>query len=445
MPPVDLGLRCRELQHQTVGQNDAAKFARNKWHPALEVGAEMPEHHERGSNGAAMAHSNGTHTNPAAENWGITDQVTQLRISGSNVVYPLSELGGEPTLGASVECAIKIDDPSKQVSRLHARLMRTHETWLVFDLGSKNGIHIDGVQQPAGALAPGTELGIGGVVLVAESVQLSVLRGFLARLLGWGDDRRAQVDRAMRAVRAAATRLVPLVLSGPGELVSIAASLHAHAIGRDKPFVVCDHRRREADADVRSATNISNPSQAVRAAIGGSLCLLRRRMPSDMSSITEEFSRPNPRVQLILCTTSERTAGSALRSYPADPIVIPHITEREHELDRIISEYADDAIHELGTARTTFTAEDLDWVRSHSASTLAEIEKGTRRLVALRAGENLSSAAARLGMAPVSLSRWFARRDHLDEVRASRTKPRQVAGQARGPRRRRGKATFEMD
>lgn len=323
-----------------------------------------------------MAHSNGTHTNPAAENWRITDRVTQLRILGSDVVYPLSELEGEPTLGAATECAIKIEDPSKQVSRRHARLMRTHETWLVLDLSSKNGIHIDGVQQPAGVLAPGTELGIGGVVLVAESVQLSALRGFLARLIGWGEDRRAQVDRAMRAVRAAATRLVPLVLSGPGELVSIAASLHAHAIGHDKPFVVCDRRRREGDADVRSATNIGNPSKAVRAATGGSLCLLRRRMPSDMSSINEEFARPNPRVQLILCTPSERLAGSALRCFPADPIVIPHITEREPELDRIISEYAADAIHELGTARTTFTPEDHDWVRSHSASTTRFVHRG---------------------------------------------------------------------
>jgi len=385
-----------------------------------------------------------TTTNPAAENWGITDPVIQLRILGSDVIYPLSDLGAEPTLGSSVECSIKIDDPSKQVSRRHARLVRAPEAWLVFDLSSKNGIHIDGVQQPVGALAPGTELGLGGVVLVAESAQLSALRGFLARLLGWGDDRRAQVDRALRAVRAAATRLVPLVLSGTGELVSIAASLHAHAIGRDKPFVVCDRRRREANADVRSAMNISNPPQAVRAAIGGSLCLLRRRMPSDMSSINEEFSRPNPRVQLIMCTPSEHSAGSALRSFPADPIVIPHMTDREHELDRIISEYAADAIHELGTARPTFTAEDLDWVRSRSASTLGEIEKGTRRLIALRAAGNLSSAAARLGMAPVSLSRWFARRDHLDEIRMSRTKPRQTA-RGKGSRRRRGKATTRTD
>jgi len=46
----------------------------------------------------------------------------------------------------------------------------------------------------------------------------------------------------------------------------------------------------------------------------------------------------------------------------------------------------------------------------HSGSTLPDIEKATLRLVAIRESRNLSSAAARLGMAPVSLSRWIGRR-----------------------------------
>ena len=41
---------------------------------------------------------------------------------------------------------------------------------------------------------------------------------------------------------------------------------------------------------------------------------------------------------------------------------------------------------------------------------LAEIEKATLRLVAIRSSRNVSAAAARLGMAPVSLSRWIGRR-----------------------------------
>lgn len=376
-----------------------------------------------------------TDTDPAAQNWGIHDRVTQLRIWGTDVVFPLAEIGDdEPVLGTSPACAIKLDD--KQVSRVHARLVRTKRGWMVFDLESKNGIRLDGARQAEGALTPGTELGLGGVVLVAESPQLIALRGYLARLLGWSDARREYIDRALRSVRAAATRLVPLVLSGHGELVSFASSLHGHVIGRDKPFILCDRRRRRAEADVRSVANISDPSQALRAAIGGSLCLLRRRMPEDTLPIVDEFSRPRPRVQLIICTAAgERTAADAWRTLPADPIVMPSLTERANELDRIISEYATEALKELGTTHTSFPEEDFDWVRSHSASTLAEIEKGTRRLIALRAGGNLSSAASRLGMAPVSLSRWFGRRDHIDEVRASRAKPRNRGGDRDGKRR----------
>lgn len=376
-----------------------------------------------------------TDTDPAAQNWSIHDRVTQLRIWGTDIVFPLAEVGDdEPVLGTSPACAIQLDD--KQVSRVHARLVRTKRGWMVFDLESKNGIRLDGAQQAECALTPGTELGLGGVVLVAESPQLTALRGYLARLLGWSDARREYIDRALRSVRAAATRLVPLVLSGQGELVSFASSLHGHAIGRDKPFIVCDRRRRRAEAGVRSAANISDPSQALRAAIGGSLCLLRRRMPEDTSPIVDEYSRPRPRVQIIICTGGgERSAAHAWRTLPAEPIVIPPLAERANELDRIISEYATEALKELGTTHTSFPEEDFDWVRSHSASTLGEIEKGTRRLIALRAGGNLSSAASRLGMAPVSLSRWFGRRENIEEVRASRAKPRSRGGDRDGKRR----------
>jgi hypothetical protein len=53
---------------------------------------------------------------------------------------------------------------------------------------------------------------------------------------------------------------------------------------------------------------------------------------------------------------------------------------------------------------------DREWVRKHSAASLPDIEKGTRRLIAVRVSRNVSVAAERLGMAPVSLSRWIGRR-----------------------------------
>jgi hypothetical protein len=138
-------------------------------------------------------------------------------------------------------------------------------------------------------------------------------------------------------------------------------------------------------------------------------------MPREAPAILDEARASRPRVQLILCVSeSER---SRVESLLADPIVTPPLATRDHELDRIISEYATEAIKELGTARSIFTAKDHEWVRTFSASSLPEIEKGTRRLVALRAGRTISRAAERLGMAPVSLSRWLGRRDITNELR----------------------------
>lgn len=88
------------------------------------------------------------------------------------------------------------------------------------------------------------------------------------------------------------------------------------------------------------------------------------------------------------------------------------------ELPRIVDEYAIDAVAELRALGEGFTAADRQWVLANAPLTLAEIEKATLRLVAIRASRNMSDAAARLGMAPVSLSRWVGRRK-LPPMRAA--------------------------
>ena len=89
------------------------------------------------------------------------------------------------------------------------------------------------------------------------------------------------------------------------------------------------------------------------------------------------------------------------------PVTVPPINQRSSELDRIIAEYAGDAIAELHASSSIFTAEDHAWVRNNAAASLSEIRKATQRQVSLRTSRNLSRAAERLGMAPVSLSRWL--------------------------------------
>jgi transcriptional regulator with GAF, ATPase, and Fis domain len=113
-------------------------------------------------------------------------------------------------------------------------------------------------------------------------------------------------------------------------------------------------------------------------------------------------------VQYIVCS-DENDEAHPLLVMPA-PIQFPSLTERAGELPRIVDEYAQDAITALRARSTSFTDRDRAWVLGHEASSLSEIEKATLRLVALRTSANLTGAAERLGIAPVSLSRWVGRR-----------------------------------
>jgi pSer/pThr/pTyr-binding forkhead associated (FHA) protein len=350
-----------------------------------------------------------TKTDPTAREWVIDDDVVRLREWGTDAIHVLPQPPIDVyTVGTDTTCALRLEDPSQRVSRVHARLVRDQGQWRLRDTDSKNGVRADGAHRREILLGPGLELGIGGITLVAESVLSIALRSFLARLLGWGSDRTAIVDQALRAVRMAAARRAALVLCGGDDLVPIAHSLHRRSRGADRPFVVCDPRRKLREATVRSAESQATGMEALAAAAGGSLCVHGRRLPCDFREVAQLTRAPSSQVQLIVCA---RTPGDCER-YCATPIGIPPLTGRGAELDRIIDEYAEDAMTELATPRTAFAAADRTWVRQHASRSLPEIEKATRRLVALRISHTLSDAAARLGMAPVSLSRWIGRR-HL--------------------------------
>jgi hypothetical protein len=348
-----------------------------------------------------------TTTDVAASEWTIDDQVMRLREWGTDTIRVLPTPPVDDwTVGAAASCALRLDDPSGRVSRVHASLIHDQTRWLLRDLGSKNGVRLDGARRSEIVLEPGIEIGIGGLTLIAESGRSVALRAYLSRLLGWRSDRTEVVDHALRAIRMAATRRTALVLRGDGDLVPTARSLHRHALGDERPFIVCDPRRRPTKATVRSAENHESGLEAFAAAQSGTLCVRSRRLPRDFAKVVAALRDPDARVQLVVCAGPAEDA----KSYLAVPITIPPLAGREAELDRIIAEYAEDAAIELGAPRTPFPGVDRDWVREHAGATLPDIEKATLRLVALRQSRNLSNAAGRLGMAPVSLSRWIGRR-----------------------------------
>jgi len=231
------------------------------------------------------------------------------------------------------------------------------------------------------------------------------VRAFLARILGWSDER--AVELAQRSLALALDHRAALVLCGEGDMVPIALALHRRTLGAEKPFIVCDPRRLTSTASVRSPASRASGMAAFAAALGGSLCLRMRRLPDDFSTLVARL-RGADDVLCFLCTGQLADPHPPL-ILPA-PLVVPPLARRSAELDRIITDYADDAVAELAAPAASFTADDHAWVRNHAAASLAEVEAATLRLVALHTSRNLSHAAARLRMAPVSLHRWLGRR-----------------------------------
>lgn len=353
--------------------------------------------------------SNGrTRTDTAVDDTLLTDAVIRLRRWGTDSIFPLPPPDGiERAIGSHESCWLQLHEDQGRLSRTHAMLVYERDRWIVRDTGSKNGIKLGRIRHDEIVLEPGMEIWIGGVTLLAESTRSASLRAFLGRVIGWTEPQLSTVDAAIRALRMTATHRSPFVVCGEDAVVSLARSLHRRFLGPDRPFVICDPRRRPSVENVRNAANFQDGMAALAAATRGSICIWNDHRPHDFDQLWTALQDPDVRSHLVICT---RDAADA-QALGASAIVVPPLTERKPELRRIVQEYASDAVSELGVSADTFKRADLEWVLQNEATTLAEIEKATLRLVALRqAGGNVSRAATRLGMARMSLFKWIRNR-----------------------------------
>ena len=157
------------------------------------------------------------------------------------------------------------------------------------------------------------------------------LRGFLERMLGWANER--AVEHALRSIELAADHCAALVLLGETDLVPVAYALHRRTLGDGQPFIVCDRRRGDTSASVRSPDNYVSGVAAFAAATGGSLCVRHSRTPQDFSSLVALVRDPSARVLLIVCADARHDADPFI-TLPV-PIRVPSLRTRTAELPRI--------------------------------------------------------------------------------------------------------------
>jgi hypothetical protein len=74
--------------------------------------------------------------------------------------------GERALIGRSRECDAVLDDPN--VSRRHAELRRDDGAWVIADLGSTNGVKVNGRRVEEAQLAPGDEITLGVTDLTFE-------------------------------------------------------------------------------------------------------------------------------------------------------------------------------------------------------------------------------------------------------------------------------------
>jgi hypothetical protein len=343
--------------------------------------------------------------------WLDGDPVIRLREWATEKAYPLPGPDiAEYPIGSDPGVGLRLVDPTGVMSRKHARLVPARGGgWKIQDLRSRNGISIDGVRAMSRRflIVPGLEIGIGGVTLVAENETLIRLGRYLARILGWHAASLPAIDQA---IRATGYRRAPLVIAGAEDLVAVARQIHLRTTPSAAPFVVCGKHRYEADASLRVTAITEDASAAFDRAAGGTVCVRASDLPVGYDELLQATREPRARTQLFLCARKASKRSDVV----APPILVPKLARRTSaDIHHIIFEYALDAMRELNANPNTFTEKERKWVAKRDASSFADIEIATLRIVARNAAGNTSQAAARLGLSHVGLGKWFDRRPWL--------------------------------
>jgi len=319
----------------------------------------------------------------------------RLRIWGTEHTFPLLE-PRVLKLGSGPGCDMRLRDGSGRISREHALLVPEAGGWLIRDLGSTNGLWVEGSRVAERSIRPGATVQLGDLILVAESLEFIRLRSLACRLIGWAPERCGAVDEALQGLRDGATARTPVVLVGDGDLAPVALRLHRMTLGADASFVA--HRGGDA-------------ASAIRAVRGGTLCVpVRSRAAASATVDAVRAVELAARPRLVLCASGDGQAASVgAKPGRSAVIALPPLSSRGGEIARLVHETAQDVAAELGVPPGGCTTRDLERLQLIRFSGMAELEESIRRVIAMRTF-GVTAGAKRLGLKHPSLSQWARNR-----------------------------------
>lgn len=323
--------------------------------------------------------------------WSIDDAIVRLRLWATGYAHPLPEPRVPLKLGSAPSCEVQLHDKRGRLSREHAMLVPASTGWEIQDLGSKNGLWVDGSRTTKATLQAGVKIQLGGLTLVAESLKIICLRSLACRLLGWAPARQADVDEALQSLRGSAIGRTPLILIGSGDLAPVAARLHRMTLGPDAPFVSYDG---------------SDVSTAIQQAMHGTLCVPirgRARASAIVDAVRGVEIAMRPR--LVLCASKASDAAAGAKPGQLAVIEMPPLSARTDEIRRLIHETANDLVREMGAQSSGFTMHDLERLQAIKFSGMADLEDSLRRVIAMRIW-GVTAGAKKLGLKHSSLSLW---------------------------------------
>lgn len=349
--------------------------------------------------------------------WLVTDAVDALREWGTSLEHALPNneharvtIGREPPSGvglvtpvfAATRTALRLDRPS--VSRLHATITRDGDAWVIKDLGSHNGVRIDGQVTTDGRVLPGHVISLGSVQLIAISSRIRAMQRLWTRYLTCLDDAAslARVDAALWSTRRLVDPNVGCLVLRGSVSDQLVQRVHDLTRGSSRPLVIAPSPDR-----VLGGAELAALLDRARS---GTLLVRERYLGAEaQGALRQALDGPiRSSTRVIVAAAAGSDLSRAFDALGRPPLIdVPCLALRVAELPYLVRAVVQDATAAVGAPSGLVRERSVEWLCSRRWNDYEELEAAVFRVAALRQYPNIATAASAVGLTRQGLDKWI--------------------------------------